>query len=59
MSETIRLLTVKETAALLRVHRATVSRMLEAGELPCVLVRSRRLIRLSDLRRFIDRQIGG
>lgn len=58
MSEAIKLLTVKETADVLRVHRATVSRMLEAGELPCVLVRSRKLIRFSDLRRFIDRQIG-
>lgn len=52
------LLTIQEVAAILRVHRATVSRMLDAGELPHVLVRSRKLVRLSDLRRFIDNQIG-
>lgn len=58
MTFELNLLTIQETADLLRVHRATVSRMLAAGELPCVLVRSRKLIRLSDVRRFIDNQIG-
>lgn len=52
------LLTIQETADILRVHRATVSRMLDYGELPHVLVRSRKLIRTKDLLRFIDSQIG-
>jgi len=52
------LLTIQETADILRVHRATVSRMLETGELPCVLVRSRKLIRSKDLLGFIDSQTG-
>ena len=52
------LLTIQEVADVLRVHRATVSRMLDYGELPYVLVRSRKLIRTKDLLRFIDSQIG-
>nr|WP_287410693.1 helix-turn-helix domain-containing protein [Pseudodesulfovibrio sp.] len=52
------LLTIQEVADILRVHRATVSRMLERGELPCILVRSRKLIRSKDLLGFIDSQIG-
>ena len=52
------LLNIQETADTLRVHRSTVSRMLDSGELPCVLVRSRKLVRSSDLREFIDSQIG-
>lgn len=52
------LLTIQEAASILRVHRATVTRMIEYGELPCVLVRSRKLIRTKDLLTFIDSQIG-
>ncbi|MBU1002699.1 MAG: helix-turn-helix domain-containing protein [Proteobacteria bacterium] len=51
------LLTIQEAANILRVHRATVSRMIDYGELPCVLVRSRKLIRTRDLLLFIDNQI--
>lgn len=50
------LLTIDETAKLLRVHRATVSRMIKAGELPCVQVQSRKLVRKKDLLSFIDNQ---
>lgn len=50
------LLTIEETAKLLRVHRATVSRMIKAGELPCVRVQSRKLVRKKDLLSFIDNQ---
>ena len=57
MTAAFRLLTIQEMANVLRVHRATVSRMLDYGELPCVLVRSRKLIRLLDVQRFIDNQI--
>ena len=52
------LLNIQETADLLRVHRSTVSRMLDSGELPVVLVRSRKLIRYADVLAFIDNQIG-
>jgi excisionase family DNA binding protein len=51
-------LTIQKTADFLRVHRATVSRMISAGELPDIRVRSRKLIREKDLRTFIDNQIG-
>ena len=54
----IKLLTIKETADILRVHRATISRMMSAGELPCVEIRSRKLVREEDLRGFIDSHIG-
>lgn len=58
MNSDLRLLTMQEVAEILRVHRATVSRMVCSGALPCVLVRSRKLIRLRDVQRFIDNQIG-
>ncbi|GAB7024749.1 helix-turn-helix domain-containing protein [Salidesulfovibrio brasiliensis] len=53
----IKLLTIQETAEILRVHRATVSRMISAGELPFVEIRSRKLVRLQDLHGFIDNHI--
>lgn len=53
-----KVLTIEETADFLRVHRATISRMISSGELPCVRVRSRKLIREQDLLTFIDSQIG-
>ena len=52
------LLNIQETADILRVHRSTVSRMLDSGELPSILVRSRKLIRYADVLGFIDNQIG-
>ena len=52
------LLNIQETADILRVHRSTVSRMLDSGELPVILVRSRKLIRYADILEFIDNQIG-
>jgi len=52
------LLTIQEAADFLRVHRATISRMISTGELPCIRVRSRKLIRMQDLHTFIDNQIG-
>jgi len=58
MTPPVRLMTIQETADLLRVHRATVSRMIDYGELPCILVRSRKLIRMQDVQAFIDNQIG-
>ncbi len=52
------LLNIQETADILRVHRSTVSRMLDSGELPIILVRSRKLIRYTDVLEFIENQIG-
>lgn len=52
------LLTIQEAASFMRVHRATFSRMIYSGELPCIRVRSRKLIRMQDLQAFIDSQIG-
>ena len=53
-----RVLTIQETADFLRVHRATISRMISCGELPCIRVRSRKLIRAQDVQALIDNQIG-
>lgn len=53
-----RVLTIAETAQHLRVHRTTISRMISTGELSCIRVRSRKLIREKDLQAFIDSQIG-
>ncbi|GAB7078876.1 helix-turn-helix domain-containing protein [Megalodesulfovibrio paquesii] len=58
MSDALTLLTIDETAAILRVHRATVSRLIRSGELPCVLIRSRKLVRRVDLRAFLDNHRG-
>ncbi len=49
------LLNIQETADILRVHRSTVSRMLDSGELPAILVRSRKLIRYADVLEFIEK----
>jgi excisionase family DNA binding protein len=54
----IRLLTIQETAEILRVHRSTISRLFSTGELPYVEVGSRKLVREEDLRGFIDSHIG-
>lgn len=58
MQYRIQLLTIQEAADTLRVHRATISRMISTGELSCIRVRSRKLIRKQDLQAFIDNQIG-
>jgi excisionase family DNA binding protein len=44
-----------EVRALLSCSRSTVDRLIEAGELPVVWVRSRRYIASDDLQAFIDR----
>lgn len=49
--------TLTETARLLRVHRATVHRLIVAGELKSFRIGSRRLITEAELRRFIGVQI--
>ncbi|BDQ37098.1 hypothetical protein SYK_16320 [Pseudodesulfovibrio nedwellii] len=52
------LFTIQDAATFLRVHRSTISRIISTGDLPCIRVRSRKLIREQDLLAFIDSQIG-
>lgn len=56
MLEEVNLLTIAETARFLRVHRATISRLIGTGALPHIAVGSRRLILETDLLSFIDNQ---
>lgn len=58
VSENLKLLTIEEVAGILRVHRATVSRLLKSGELPCCVIGARRLVRPQDVLRFIESRIG-
>ena len=57
-AEDLKLLTMEEAAGILRVHRATISRLLQSGELACCAIGARKLIRPQDLARFIDSRIG-
>jgi excisionase family DNA binding protein len=43
-----------ETATLLRIHRATVSRLISSGALPVVRLGSRTLVRRADLEKLLD-----
>ncbi|MBP3086984.1 helix-turn-helix domain-containing protein [Mycolicibacterium fortuitum] len=47
------LLTIPETAEVLRVHKATVYRLFDKGELRWVNVGSRRLVTRAEVDRFI------
>jgi excisionase family DNA binding protein len=49
-----KLLTLQEVAAILRVNRSSVSRLLKSHDLPYVPVGGRKLICESDLAVFID-----
>ena len=51
---TDRLLSVNEVAEYLSTHRAWVYRAMRDGTLPFVVVGSRRRVRLSDLKRYLD-----
>jgi excisionase family DNA binding protein len=46
--------TIKEVADVLRVHRATVSRLITAGALGHIAVGSRKLIPETDLLSFLE-----
>lgn len=48
------LLTIAETAERLRVHRDTVSKLLDAGELPTTRVGRQRRVRVVDLVAYLD-----
>jgi excisionase family DNA binding protein len=47
---------LEEAADLLKVSKWTINRLIEEGEIGSILIRSRRLVRASDLTDFIDRQ---
>jgi excisionase family DNA binding protein len=50
----VRTLTIDETAEALRVHRDTVHKMMNSGELPYVTVGKRRRVRISDLEKILE-----
>jgi excisionase family DNA binding protein len=54
--QNIRLLTIEEVADFLRVHRSTVSRYAQSGELRSYLIGTRRLFKEDDVLSFFDNQ---
>jgi excisionase family DNA binding protein len=52
----IKILTVQEVADLLKVHRSTVSRFAQSGELDSYLIGTRRLFKESDVLTFFEKQ---
>ena len=52
----IKILTVKEVADILRVHRSTVTRYAMSGELKSHLIGNRRLFKESDVWSFFENQ---
>jgi len=51
------ILTTQEVAEILRVHRATVSRLAMSGELRSYLIGSRRLFKATDVWLFFENQV--
>jgi excisionase family DNA binding protein len=56
-NQDIKILTVKEVADILRVHRSTVSRFAKSGELKSHLIGNRRLFKESDVWSFFENQV--
>ena len=54
MAETLNFFTIKEVAGVLRVHRSTVSRLINSGALGHIAVGSRKLIPKADLLSFLE-----
>jgi excisionase family DNA binding protein len=52
-----RILTIREVADLLRVHRSTVSRYAMSGDIKSYLIGNRRLFKESDVWAFFDNQV--
>ena len=52
----IKILTVQEVADLLRLHRSTVSRFAQSGEIDSYLIGTRRLFKESDVLAFFEKQ---
>ena len=55
--QNIKIMTVKEVAELLRVHRSTISRYAKSGELKSHLIGNRRLFKESDVLTFFENQV--
>jgi excisionase family DNA binding protein len=55
-NQDIKILTVEEVANKLRVHRSTVSRFAQSGELDSYLIGTRRLFKESDVLAFFEKQ---
>jgi excisionase family DNA binding protein len=53
----IRILTVQEVADFLRVHRSTVSRYAQSGELTSYVIGNRRLFKEDDVWAFFENQV--
>jgi excisionase family DNA binding protein len=51
-----KILTVQEVADRLRIHRSTVSRFAQSGELDSYLIGTRRLFKESDVLAFFEKQ---
>ena len=56
-SQTTKILTVQEVAGILRVHRATVSRLAMSGDLKSYLIGNRRLFKEEDVWLFFENQV--
>jgi excisionase family DNA binding protein len=56
-SQTTKILTVQEVAGILRVHRATVSRLAMSGDLKSYLIGNRRLFKEDDVWLFFENQV--
>lgn len=56
-TENIKILTVKEVADLLRIHRSTVSRYAVSGELKSYVLGNRRLFKKSDVLLFFENRV--
>ena len=56
-SQTTKILTVQEVAIILRVHRATVSRLALSGDLKSYLIGNRRLFKEEDVWLFFENQV--
>lgn len=52
------LLRLTEVAERTTLHRSSISRLIKSGELPCVQIRGRKLVREIDLDAFIESRIG-
>jgi len=53
-----RLLKISDVAERLNVSRWTVSRLLDAGDLPSIMIKGCKRVRPSDLARFIEKETG-
>lgn len=55
-NELIEILTIAEAAALLKVHRSTITRYAMSGDIKSHLIGTRRLFKKTDVLMFFDNQ---